>query len=209
MTDEPEDLEENEKKKVKKMITGELVKKKKSLINRFSSTFFGDDAGNVMQFVIQDVLIPSARDLMLDMVTKGFERLLFGDSIVSSKSRGRNRDDSIVSYGKFYRGGRGRDRDPRDRDREREPLRLSNRSSNYNFDELIIRNRGEAQTVLDKLVDMIDEYDACSVCDFYDMLGITSEYTDRKYGWDNLNVARVEPVRGGYVIALPEPIRLD
>jgi hypothetical protein len=203
------DEDQEERKPVEKVITGEVVRRKKSLLNRFTGTFFGDDAANVAKYVLYDVLIPAARDTMLDMVTKGFERLLFGDSVVSNRPR-RGRDESIVSYGKFYRGGReSRDREPLRRDsRDREPLRISDRSI-YDFEDIVIKDSRQAQLVINRLADLIDEYHSCSVADLYDMLGITNNYTHRSWGWDSMGGARVEPVRGGYVLDLPTPIRLD
>ena len=70
-------------------------------------------------------------------------------------------------------------------------------------DDLIIASRAEAEQVLDEMYELLDTYKQVTVADFYDMLGISSEFTDNKYGWTNLNGARVIRVRDGYRIDLP------
>lgn len=51
-------------------------------------------------------------------------------------------------------------------------------------------------------------YDVCTVADFYDAVGETSEFTDRNWGWTPLELrdAQIQHVRGGYLIGLPSPI---
>ena len=46
--------------------------------------------------------------------------------------------------------------------------------------------------------------------DLYDLVGISGQYTDNKYGW--VNIKNAEPVRtigGGYMLKLPKAIPLN
>ena len=56
--------------------------------------------------------------------------------------------------------------------------------------------------------ELLDRFDAVSVADLFDMAGISCNYTDNKYGWTNLDSARVERVRDGYIIRLPRATTL-
>ena len=48
-----------------------------------------------------------------------------------------------------------------------------------------------------------------TVADLYELVGVTGEYTDNKYGWDSLGSASVTRVRGGYLVDLPRTRLLD
>ena len=56
---------------------------------------------------------------------------------------------------------------------------------------------------------IMDEYRLVTVSDFYDLVGESGEYTDAKYGWQNIRNARVVRGRQGYYIELPKPIPID
>jgi hypothetical protein len=189
-----------EPKQVTKVVTSLVQKKKKNLIDRFSETFFGDDAKSVGSYVFWDVLIPSAKDIVSDVVTKGIDRLLFGEdgkSTYASHTR-RERGRSIFDYNSIS-GGRSRGR------AERAPRSRSL----YAFEDIIIAERGEAEEVLDSLIELIETYDVATVGDFYDLVGVTSDFTDNKYGWSNLSTASVSRVRDGYILNLPRPAVLN
>ena len=190
-------------RKLEKMITGEIVKKKKNILDRFSETFFGDDAANVGQFVLHDVLVPSIKNTVVEMIKSGAEMLFFGETKGSRMTR--DRDRSIVSYGAYFKDevNRNRRADPRDRDRVR------GARARYDFDDITIPKRSEADLVLSALVDLIDEYGQASVADFYSALGVSSEYVDNHWGWEKLNMATVERARNGWYINLPNPVELD
>lgn len=190
---------EKEKPKNKKIIQGTVVTRKKSLMKRFSESFLGAGAAGVIAYVLYDVLVPAAKSTVSEMVSGGIEMLLFGDTKGSRTRRDGGR--SYVSYDKVDR----RDRD--DRNKRREPS-LRNKSR-HEFDDVIIKSRGEAEEVLSTLVDIIEDYGMVSVSDLYDLVGITSNFTDNKYGWINLSDASVSRVRDGYLIDLPRTMLLD
>jgi hypothetical protein len=56
---------------------------------------------------------------------------------------------------------------------------------------------------------LIDTYGIVSVADFYDLVGITGNYTDNKYGWNNIHSASIVRVREGYMIKLPRALALN
>lgn len=184
-----------EKKVVKKVVKGGVKKRKKPLSKKLTETFIGEDIDNVSSYIINDVLIPAAKSTIFDMVQGGFEMLLFGERRgYSSRSRGNNK--SYVSYNN-YSNKRDDRRDISYRDRAR-----------HNFDDIILETRAEAQDVLGGLSDLIQDYDSASVADLYDLLGVTGNFTDNKYGWTDLRNASIRPVRGGYLVDLPRPILL-
>ena len=208
---EPEKIPEG--KKVEKIVTGKVKKQKRGFGKKVAETLCEDDTKSVGSYIVYDVLIPAAKDMLSDMVGGGIDMLLFGGEGRSRRrsSRGSGRG-GYTSYGSYYRGNdRDRDRDrrdSRDRDRGRE---ISNRGrARHDFDEVVIYDRGDAEEVLSRLSDFVVDYDVATVADFYDLVGITGSFTDNKWGWDDLHGVRVIRARGGgYVIDLPRPKPLD
>lgn len=182
-------------KDIKKVITGKVVRKKKPMIDRFAETFFGDDAGSVLNYVIYDVLIPAAKTTFLDMLNRGGERLLYGEDAPVDRSKlRRNKGVTRVSYENYW------DKDEKRNHRSSRPRR------NIGFADIILESHSEAEDVLVSLVDMVDKYGEASVADLYALIDEPASYTDNKFGWDNLSEALIKPVRGGYALHLPDPI---
>lgn len=183
---------EHTKKKVEKVVEGKAKTKKKSGIHKFTDIFIHEDATSVKDYIIEDVVIPTAKDCIEDMFTKGIRMLLRGET------GARKGNGSYVSYSSY-----SRDRDRRDNNRPR-------RSSRYDFDDVIVPSRGDAEHILECMDEIIDEYGMVTVADMYDLAGLSSEYTDNNYGWSNLRAASVTRANGGgYTIKLPKvsPIR--
>lgn len=193
---------QNEPKKVEKVVQGEVVKRKKPLGKRFVETFAsGDDAKTVWDYVVMDVLLPAAKDTMADAVSQGVERILFGEARSTSRRTG-IRPNGYVSYQSRYSSAGGRHPVSRDEPR-REPSRRARAS--HEFNELVIPTRAEAEEVIDRLFDLTSKYETATVADLYELLGVTGEYTDDKWGWSDLRGAGVVRVSGGYILDLPKP----
>lgn len=185
-------------KKQEKVITGKVIKKKKTLGKKFAETFLGDDLESVSAYIIHDVIIPAAKNMMSDTVSNGIEMLLFGQVRGSRTARDKNK--SYVSYNSPYRE-QGKVNNERQ-------FSTKNRAR-HNFDDIILESRGEAELVLSHLVDLTEDYGMARVADLYDLVDITSNFTDDKYGWTNLSQAQIERVRNGYLINLPRTVVLD
>lgn len=181
---------EREVKKVERVVNGKVKSKKK---NKFADTFISEDAASVKEYIIFDVLIPAAKNAISDMVTTGIQMMLYGEVRGTSKTKG-----SKVSYSKYYDDRRDRDYDRRSRTR-----------AGYDYDEIILESRAEAEEVLNSMDELLERYGLVSVADLYDLVGITGNYTDNKYGWTNLRHASVQRLRDGYLLKLPRAIPLD
>lgn len=174
-----------EKKKLEKVVVGQVKVKKKNGIGKFMSGFISDDAQDIKSYLFKDVVIPTVKKTITDIV----DMILYGSR---GKHSGRS-SVSKVSYRSYYD-------DPRDS--RSEPRAISG----YNFDDIILESRGDAEYVLDQLNDIIDQYKIASVADLYDLVGITRNYTDNKYGWTNLASADIVRTRDGYMLKLPRAL---
>ena len=183
-----------EEKKVEKAIAGTVTVKKKGAAKKFTDIFISEDAHNVGNYVLTDVIVPFTKKLISESVTTALDILLYGD-------KGRGRGSSIASRYGYRDYGKAYDRDRRDA----VPAR---NKSGYNYDDIYLESRGEAEEVLTRMDELIDQYGMVSVGDLYDLVGVTGQYTDNNYGWTDLRTASVVRTRDGYMIKLPRALAL-
>lgn len=188
--------------KVNKVVTGAVKQKKRSFSKRLASTFLEDDTKSVGNYLLYDILIPAAKSMISDMIGGGVEMLLFGERRRSNTSSSIRRDGSrsTINYNSMSRSSIS-NRDSRDISRTGRVR--------HDFDEIVLESRGEAEEVLANLVDLTIDYGSASVADLYDLVGITSNFTDNKYGWTDLKGASVVRIRDGYLISLPKTQVID
>ena len=184
-------------KKIDKVISGTAKAKKKSEIRKFTDVFVSEDMDSVKSYILMDVLVPAVKKAISDIVTNGIDMLLYGEA-------GRNKSTSSstashVSYRSYYDSQNNR-RDSRSTSRPR---------IGYDYDDVIIDNRGEAEEVMTRMDELMETYGLVSVADFYDLVGISGNYTDNKYGWTDIRNASIVRTRDGYMIKLPKALPLD
>lgn len=179
--------ERKERKPISKVTKGKVKVKKKSELHKLADTFISEDAAKVKSYVIGDVLIPAIKKAISDIVTNGIDMILYGETGHSKRP-----SSSRISYSKYY-----------DDRRDDRCSSTSSLRSRYDYDDVIFETRDEAKEVLERMDELIDLYGVASIADFYDLAGITGNYTDNKYGWTNLASADVVRVRDGYTIKLP------
>lgn len=183
----------NAKKKIEKVVSGNVKSKKKGELHKFTDVFISEDASNVKSYIFMDVLIPAIKKALYDIVTGGLEMSLYGGT-----NKNRNPGSPKVPYRNYYRAS----------DEIERSERLIPKSV-YDYDDIFFDNRGDAERVLMELCKQISDYGTVSVADFYEFVGITGNHTDYKYGWSNLHNARVVHTRSGYIINLPKALPLD
>lgn len=187
-----------EKKKIEKVVKGEVITKKKTSTQKIADSLIGDEVGEVKSRVWDEIFWPSMKDILYEMGSSALGMFLGVDYKIGGSRRGSS--SNRESYTKYYRSGGNKD--------TRDNARRHGRDR-YNIDDVILGTRGEAEEVLDCLTDIVDQYGMASISDLYDLLGLESTYTNEKYGWYDLNTASVRPTREGYLIKLPRATLLD
>lgn len=183
--------QEKQKKEIKKVVSGNVARKKKTLVQKAAGNFFSADLSEVAGYVIDDVLLPAFKKLVWEGISNGAEMLIFGE-VRSKKSK-----SGFNNYGKYFReASSSRSRDRRSRSRGE-------------VDDIEFDDRWEAQDVLDSALDYLEQYDEITVADIYEMAGEDYDHIDTQYGWDNLKGARVVRSRDVYILKLPRPYKLE
>ena len=184
-------------KKLEKVVSGEVVTRKRPLGQRMKDVFLGGEFKSAAQYIAAEVLLPAFRNLLVDATTKGVERVVYGES---TQSRGRQQDyrprvtynDPIRRYpttGSVTQRGNLPDQ-PSQRAR-------------HDRTELILSSRADAETVLERLSDIIDRYAVASLADLHELAGIPTTHVDNKWGWESIRFAEIRQIREGYLLDLP------
>jgi hypothetical protein len=192
-----------ERVKLDKVIEGDVVERKKGFGRKLRESFQGEDAQSIGSFVFWDVIVPKLKDLTVDAINESTHRAFYGARSGSGSSAASRSTARPTAYNRIaYQQAPTSNSDPR---------RVSAQvQATHGFDEIAFPNIGAAEKVLDTLTEYVEKYGFVSVMDFYDFCGFTNgEFTDEKYGWDNLNTAKVRRTREGYILELPATKQRD
>jgi hypothetical protein len=160
-------------------------------MRKLTDIFISEDIANVKSYILMDVLVPSIKKAIYDIVVNSLDMSLFG-----GRGGGKRSTADRVSYTDYNRSSR----------RDERTYSSSRTASGYSYDDVILETRGEAEAVLSRMDEIMEEYDIVRVADLYDLVGITGDYTDNKYGWTNIRNAEIVRVRDGYTIKMPRAI---
>ena len=180
-------------KKVTQVAKGSVKTKKKSGFRKLVDAFIQEDATTVKNYIWNEVLVPAVKKTFSDTVTNALDMFLWG------KNGGRRPRGNAerVSYRSYY-------------DRPSSSYRApDSRQKSYDYDDVILDSREEADEVLARMEELLADYKVVSVADFYDLVGITGKTTDNNYGWTDLRNASVVRDRDGYLIKLPRAEALE
>ena len=176
-----------EREKVQKAVKGKVKIKKKKGLNKLAGDIISADAKNVKSYVLMDVLIPSLKKAISDIVTNGIDMILYGESKPKKGTK-----SNYVSYDRFAN-------DRRYTERQSSATRIR-----YSVDDIIFESKRDAEEVIIGMDQIIDQYGVVRVADLYDLVGMTGNYTDNRYGWDDIRTADITRTRDGdYVLRMP------
>ena len=179
-------------KRVEKVISG-TAKVKESGSRKLMDAFISEDAATAKSTIFLDVIVPAVKKLFVDIIETGLDVVLYGGSgrVKSGPKTGK------VSYNGYYnKPDTSRQRD------YRSPVKGE-------YSDVLLETRGEADNVLFQLGELIDQYDVASIADLYDLVGLTANFTDQKYGWTDIRNAQIIRMREGYLLKLPKAKLLD
>lgn len=191
---------------VEPVVTSEAATRKKSLGRRLREIFIGGDSKSVLNYVVSDILVPQAKDMLVEMVTSGFERTIYGESRPPRRPGGYrpNVGAGPTNYTRY--ADRGNNPIGRHGVSERHPNASLRTQS---IDDILLATRVEAEAVVERMYDILENYDSVSVADLHGLLGWSSSYTDQKWGWTELHGTDIRRVRDGYILVLPKTTALD
>lgn len=180
-------------KNVQKVVKGEVKSKEQSMVKRAALGFLAEDAEDIKQYILLDVLIPTAKDTLLNVLSM----ILYGDVRVGRRG----------GYDSMYKKKSG------GATVVQSPYRKANHKARHDFRDVKFETRADAMDVLSQLNELIEVYGSASVEDFYISMGEEKQnikWTDREWGWTSLKGVGVDrAIGGGYIIELPRAEKLD
>lgn len=196
------------------VVSGRVSVKPKSEGKKIVETFFKGDLESVKRSIWRDVVVPTIKDMLWSTLERAGRGLIYGDSERYSRSD-RDRDSARARQVDFTAYSR---RPERPRDRDRDPYYDAN--DIYDYGELRFEfDRGpdggewearkDAENVRANMADICAEYRWVSVAQMFELAGLPKKYTDRDWGWTNVDNARIERGRNCYILRLdrPRPIK--
>lgn len=195
---------EKEKALVEK---GSVRIKKKSGFAEFKHQLFAEEGADLKGYIVNDVLIPTIKSTISDVVINGIDILLYGEARHGKSSfTSSNKGGNYVPYNSIgsRHGGPNSRGVVRAGTNSSVALRNSLQIDNFVFD-----TRAQAMDILDRLCTIVDDYGIVAVSDLYDLCGEVCPYTYNRYGWRDLRNAGVMVDRDGYLLSLPTPQVLD
>lgn len=176
-------------KKLTKVANAKL--KKKSEIQKIAETFVAEDLNKVKNAVLMDVIVPAVKKVISDIVTNGIDMLLYGEV-----KHNKTTTTSKIGYNSMYNS-----------QNQANAARVAR--SSYIYNDIILNTRGEAEEVLNQMNEIIGTYGVVSVADLCEIVGVTGEFTDNKYGWSDIRDAYVERSKDGYMLKLPRALPIS
>lgn len=185
---------EGKKKELKKVISGEVQIKQKGIFQKVLDAFIPEDITDVRNYIVYDLLIPSAKEFVSSTV----DAFLYRNS-----SEGRTHTHSGVrTYD--YNGVSSKNRNRRNTNVE-----STKQGGQWNLIARV-RTRKDAELLLAEMDNILDQYHIVTVSDFNELAGLRDRpYTDNNYGWVSITAAQIIPVRNGYEIRMPKPMLID
>lgn len=206
VTEEIEVKEVANREPVKKIVKSQPKKYKKGLVERLVVGLVGPDGIRAIgRQLNQEIVVPAIKNIVVDSITSGIQMAIFGEDRGGRQTSSRrpagyssgSQYRQQVNYARSYQTAS---------ERTSEPRRSRGRGVP---DDYIIATRDEAIDVLAQLRDSIDRYGQVALADYLDMIGADTTYTDETQGWVDLSRARVQAVRGGFMIVFPQMDRLE
>lgn len=184
-----------EKERMKPVVNKDgVVSTKKPLGKKMVETFIKDDINDIKRYVLLDVIIPGIKNTVLDMLQMAF----FGEvRDRGSRTYGRSGDREHYSYSARYRGSSYSNSSSR-------------RDNSYSSDDkvdyrnIVLRNRVDAEEVVEQLRYRIRETGKATVGDLLDLMDLAGRYVDNDWGWTDEREIGIRRISSGFLIDVAE-----
>jgi len=181
------------------VVSGKVNIKKKSEGKKFLEAMFQGDLVTIKDSIVDNVFVPAIKELIWNTIERAVKGLMYGDF---SSSRNSERNSIPARQVDFTRFSDRRRRDDY-YDRGHDDI--------YDYGEIFLQERRDAEALLDRINELLDKYQWVSVAQLYELAGLRGRYTDHNYGWRerDRNDIYITTTRGGYLVKMPRPRPFD
>lgn len=189
------------KPKHDKITTGKVTVKKKSELRKLADVFIAEDIKKVRDSIIYDYVVPAVRNLIVGALSEAVRMTFQGGS-----PRPYNASTTFNQWTPVQPTGARYWTNPNTPTAT--PAYPSYGGATNSYQDVVFASRRDAENVLSEMIQTIATYGRVTISDFYDLVGVTSDYTDCAYGWTDLQTATIHAVGGGFIISLPRATAL-
>ena len=185
--------------------------RKKSIFSKVHDSFIQGDLHDVGSYIYEDVFVPSAKEILSDIFTRGLEVLLYGEARSGRSRRSVSGSRYYTEYSSIYGSGSRREREKRSERHSSEYYSLDEDifiEDDYDSAGNFISGYAAACIAVESVGDLFAEYGQVTVADVYDAAHLTPPYTMNDYGWDKPVELKVRKVNGGGLIIMPKAKQL-
>lgn len=189
-----------EKPKVEKVVSGEVTERKRPLGRRIRDSFTSPTAEGTGSYLVFDVILPRVKDLIFDIGESALRRTLFGDTAKGYSPRGSS-GRGYTPYNTIASSAVPK----------QQASKFAAEPPSDEFGEIVVPSRGEAEAVMDKMGNLIENFGQASVSDLKAATGLTGRFTDERFGWTTMggtDIRRVGGTEPGYLLIFPRPMEL-
>lgn len=182
----PVEKKGEEREGLQKVVSGKVTKKKEGFGTKFREAFLqGESAETIKDYILFDVMVPQIKNTIIDSI----EMVLFGK--VRTNGERKKTNGTVYNFNSIYSGNRT-------------SSTTNSGRSPYASGDIILETKQDADDVLEAMLAYLEQFGYVSIAELNDLIGVTGEFTDEKYGWTNLRDARVMRAgRDGYLLKLP------
>lgn len=208
------EVEETEREKIESVVKGKVKQKKKGLLERLVVGMIGPDGlSRVGDHILHNIVIPTVRNTVQTSLKTGVDMIFrpdqpptqyYGGTPVNPYTQYHTTPQPKVVYSSRQNSytppsgvGTGR-------------ASLGQSRYNNRVEDYAIPSYEDALEVLARIRELASQYGAVSVSDYYDLIGIDTQYTHALYGWrpEDLFTVNIRDVRDGFLLVLPPVVEI-
>lgn len=169
----------------------------RSLFGKIGEIFTIGNMKDARNYIISDVVVPGFLDMLYDSITRYAGKLIYGDKGIPARDKRRSIGGG-TNYNGIVRLSDGESIRSINKKKE------SSVSGIYDYNEIELKTRADAEMLLDAMTDFLESHDVITVADMYAMAHYEGgNYTDNNWGWADLKGARIERSFDGWILKLP------
>lgn len=215
-TVEPDkEVEEVEREKIEPVVKGGVKQKKKGLLERLVVGMIGPDGlPRIGDHILHNIVIPTVMNTAKTSLKTGIDMMFSPDQPPTQYYGG----TPVNPYTQYHTTPQPAKNVYSSRQNAYTPPsgvgtgRASLGQSRYNnrVDDYAIPYYEDALEVLARIRELANQYGAVSVSDYYDLIGVDTQYTHSLYGWrpEDLLTVNIRDVRDGFLLVLPPVVEI-
>lgn len=191
-----------------KVVKGKVTVEKKNGLQKLAKSFLPNDLSKVGHTIVYDMLIPAGRDFLVNSLMNAINMVFYSNGVgpanrpyntfFNSSNVARPGTNSLASFYSWNTPSYAANQVPADYNQQVNPSR--------DYRSLHFTSRRDAEGVLTAMFETLATYGKVTVADYYDFAGISTEWTDNKYGWYDLRGSDIKAINGGFIIILPKAV---